>query len=199
LRRPPSPGLPRWRRFSHSRPRFVQSLFEEGLPRHFFYRDYSADLDLSVLWAAGRPVFVRTSGGLEEGHAAADRMRAIIRSVDSEAAAPGCYWADYADEVDAWMYGLNEILEWHQSRQMSRLHWPRWPIRSASTAAPSAWFPEPRPAPRSWTSTPATPPPRVAARNIRPLTPVTGCRSRLGVDHERSHDQVGWRVAAGHG
>jgi hypothetical protein len=40
--------------------------------------------------------------------------------------------------------------------------------------------------------------PRVAARNARPLTPATRCRSRQAVDHERSHDQVGQRVAAGH-
>jgi hypothetical protein len=46
-------------------------------------------------------------------------MRAIIRSVDSEAAAPGSYWPDYADEVGAWMYGLDEVVEWHQSRHSS--------------------------------------------------------------------------------
>lgn len=166
------PGTPQVAAILALSPSARRALFEEGMPRHFFYRGYAADLDLSILRAEGRSLFVRfgsdsrgalgidcvsggvihisngpwervipvnatpskftetarilaeefpygTSGGLEESHVAADRMRAIIRSVDSEAAAPGSYWPDYADEVDAWMYGLDEIVEWHQIRQSS--------------------------------------------------------------------------------
>jgi hypothetical protein len=147
-----------------------RSLFEEGVPEHFFYRGYSADPDLSVFRAERRSLFVRfgsdscgiigidcasgnvihvssglrervafvnatpggftetarilaqefpygTSGELEESHLAADRMRAIIWSVDSEAAAPGNYWPNYADEVDGWMYGMDEIVEWYRKRR----------------------------------------------------------------------------------
>jgi hypothetical protein len=151
-------------------PRSVRrSLFEEGVPKHFFYRGYSADLDPSVLRTERRSLFIRfgsdsrgiigidcdsgnvihvssglrervifvnstpgkftetarilaqefpygTSGDLEEGHIAADRMRAIIWSVDSQAAAPGSYWPDYTDEVDGWMYGMDEIVEWYRKR-----------------------------------------------------------------------------------
>lgn len=152
-------------------PRSVRrSLFEDGMPKHFFYRGYSADLDLSVLRIERRSLFVRfgsdswgiigidcasgnvlhvssglrervvfvnatpgrftetarilaqefpygTSGELEESPIAAGRMREIIRSVDSDAAAPGSYWPDYADEVDGWMYGMDEIMEWYRKRQ----------------------------------------------------------------------------------
>jgi hypothetical protein len=146
-----------------------RSLFEDGVPRHFFYRGYYANTDLSVLRAAGHSVVVRfgsdswgtlgvdgasgnvihvrngpgatetyvnatlskftdtarvlaeefpygTSGALEESHRAADRMRAIIRSVDSEAAARGSYWSDYPDEVDGWMYSLDEIAEYYRQK-----------------------------------------------------------------------------------
>lgn len=152
-------------------PRSVRRfLFEEGVPKYFFYRGYSADLELSVLRTERRSLFVRfgsdsrgiigidcatgnvihvssglrervvfvnttpgrfnetartlaqefpygTSGELEESHIAADRMRAIIWSVDSGAAAPGSYWPDYADDVDGWMYGMDEIVEWYRKRR----------------------------------------------------------------------------------
>jgi hypothetical protein len=55
---------------------------------------------------------------LEEAGEAANAMRAIIRSVDAYAAMPGTYWPDYADEIDGWFYGLNEVLEWYQARQV---------------------------------------------------------------------------------
>jgi hypothetical protein len=36
-----------------------RSLFEEGVPKHFFYRGYSADPELSLLRAERRSLFVR--------------------------------------------------------------------------------------------------------------------------------------------
>jgi hypothetical protein len=55
---------------------------------------------------------------------------------------------------------------------------PRWPTRSASAAAPSAWFPEPRAAPRSSTPTPT------------PLASSRRCSPRL-VAYARGH--MTWR------
>jgi len=55
-------------------------------------------------------------GGFEGAGAAADGIREIIRSIDVAAAVPGSYWPDFADEVDGHLYGMEEILEWYQSK-----------------------------------------------------------------------------------
>lgn len=147
-------------------------LFEEGVPRYFFHRNFSADPELSVVRTHGISSFVRfgvdsygflgvdcSSGNVlhvgsgpseqvtfvnttlgnfadtarilteefpygasltdpEENDEAANRMRTIIRAVDSDAARPGSYWPNFPDEVDGWLYCLGEIIEWYRNRHL---------------------------------------------------------------------------------
>jgi hypothetical protein len=160
-------GVPQTTEILALPPSARHSLFEEGVPKYFFYRKYSADLDLSLINLEGcspivrfgsdrdgmvgvdsfdgtvihigngprkRFSFINTTigkfsetarnlterfpygaslGDLDDNTAAANVMREIIQSIDTSAAVPGNYWADFADEVDGQLYGVEEILEWY--------------------------------------------------------------------------------------
>jgi len=147
-------------------------VFEEGVPKYFFYRVYSADPTLSVVHVGGRSPLVRfgadSSGILvldvptgnvlhvndirqlrvsfvnatlgkftetarllaeqfpygardwfHDAKKAADAIDAIVYSVDAEAARSGAYWPDFAREIGGLMYGLDEILKWHEVKMLS--------------------------------------------------------------------------------
>lgn len=55
--------------------------------------------------------------GYGEIEAAAQELRRIIASIDSEAMAPGSYWAELADEVDGLMFDPADAYAWYLRQQ----------------------------------------------------------------------------------
>lgn len=52
----------------------------------------------------------------EELDAVSDELRGIIRSIDPEAAAPGCYWPSFVDDVRMGDFNTEDILAWERNQ-----------------------------------------------------------------------------------
>lgn len=57
--------------------------------------------------------------GYEDIDAAAHKLRVIIKSIDSEAMAPGSYWAELVDEIDCLIFDPADVYSWYLRKQSS--------------------------------------------------------------------------------
>ena len=54
------------------------------------------------------------AAGYEEVDTVSEALRGMIRSIDPEAAVPGCYWPSFVDDVQMGDFSTEDILSWER-------------------------------------------------------------------------------------